>query len=382
MNDTFNAGNVPPRKKFLCSKQGGISRRSFLALMISSFVAGCGPSQQPTIVPGTSTRTSAPFLQPTAPIAPDTARRVMQLAVLRLQAGQIRGLGWSPDGSFLAVGASPDVQLWNARTGKHVATLQGHTNQVYGTAWSPDGSMLATASQDGTVRLWNIQERRVLHVLRLSTTFWMISVAWSPDGHRLVSGDATGFVHVWDVRTGKRLVTWSGAPLGKQVALGNPYAVWGVTWAPDGKRIASTRYDGIVQVWAALEGDSAGEELAVLRTSSYPNGVAWSPDGRLLASTGDDGTVQVWTTTWKNSAVLDPHDRAGWTLAVTWSPDARMLAASREGHLVQLWDVRTGREVISLDGHTDEVWSTAWSPDGLRLASGSDDGTVRVWGVP
>ncbi len=151
----------------------------------------------------------------------------MQLALLRPQAGQIRGLGWSPDGSFLAVGTSPDVQLWNDRTGKRVATLQGHTNQVYGTAWSPDASMLATASQDGTVRLWNIQERTTLHVLRISTTFWMISVAWSPDGHRLVSGDATGFVHVWDIRTSKHLVTWSGAPSGKQVALSYPYAVWG-----------------------------------------------------------------------------------------------------------------------------------------------------------
>jgi WD40 repeat protein len=191
---------------------------------------------------------------------------------------------------------------------------------------------------------------------------------------------------VWDVRTGKHLFSWSGAPLGKQVALSYPYAVWGVTWAPDGKRIASTRYDGIVQVWDAHEGDSAytaGKELVALHTSSYPNGVAWSPDGRLLASTSDDGTVQLWSTsTWENMAVLNPHDRVGWTLAVTWSPDASMLAASREGHLVQLWDVRTGREAITLDGHTDEVWSTAWSPDGLRLASGSDDGTVRVWGVP
>ncbi len=209
---------------------------------------------------------------------------------------------------------------------------------------------------------WNVPERTTFHTLRISTTFWMISVAWSPDGHRLASGDATGFVHVWDVRTGKHLVTWSGAPLGKQVAFSNPYAVWGMTWVPDGKHISSTRYDGIVQVWDALAGDSAfsaGKELVVLHTSSCPNGVAWLPDDRLLASMSDDGTVQVWATTWKNSAVLDPHDRAGWTLAIAWSPDARLLAASREGHLVQLWDVRTGREAITLDGHTDEVGSTA-----------------------
>src|SRR5215471_5492799 len=100
MHDTFNAGNVPQRKDFLCSKKRGISRRSFLALMISGLAAGCGPSQQPPMLLGTPTRTAASFLQPSAPIAPDTARHVAQLAVLHPQAGRLRGLGWSPDGGL------------------------------------------------------------------------------------------------------------------------------------------------------------------------------------------------------------------------------------------------------------------------------------------
>lgn len=107
-------------------------------------------------------------------------------------------------------------------------------------------------------------------------------------------------------------------------------------------------------------------QLAVLLPlAGQIRGLSWSPDGSFLAVGASPG-IQLWNTrtgqhvaTWKDIAVLDPHDRAGWTLVLIWSPDACMLAVSRAGHLVQLWDVRTGREAITLDGHTDEVGSTA-----------------------
>src|SRR5262249_32625863 len=52
---------------------------------------------------------------------------------------------------------------------------------------------------------------------------------------------------------------------------------------------------------------------------------------------------------------------------------------------IRVWDLETGQGVLTLQGHTEEVWCAAFSPDGRRLVSGSRDRTIKVWettGVP
>jgi WD40 repeat protein len=46
---------------------------------------------------------------------------------------------------------------------------------------------------------------------------------------------------------------------------------------------------------------------------------------------------------------------------------------------VKLWDAQTGKEILSLAGHTQEVTSVAFSPDGRLALSSSRDGTAIVW---
>jgi WD40 repeat protein len=67
---------------------------------------------------------------------------------------------------------------------------------------------------------------------------------------------------------------------------------------------------------------------------------------------------------------------------VAFSPDGRLLASGSTGQqMIKLWDVASGREVRTLKGHTDWVWSVAFSPDGRLLASSSYDWTVKLWEV-
>jgi WD40 repeat protein len=75
---------------------------------------------------------------------------------LERQQGVISALAWSPDGRQIAVaGASPEVVIYDAETGKRVAACTGHPAGIYAIAYTPDSAKIATGGFDGTVRIYN-----------------------------------------------------------------------------------------------------------------------------------------------------------------------------------------------------------------------------------
>ncbi len=57
------------------------------------------------------------------------------------------------------------------------------------------------------------------------------------------------------------------------------------------------------------------------------------------------------------------------------------MASGSEDNTVKLWSVESQKEVTTLQGHSDSVYSVAFSPDGKYLASRSSDKTVKLWSV-
>jgi WD40 repeat protein/transcriptional regulator with XRE-family HTH domain len=64
---------------------------------------------------------------------------------------------------------------------------------------------------------------------------------------------------------------------------------------------------------------------------------------------------------------------------VIYSPDGKRVATASADKTAKIWDAVTGQLLLTLKGHTDEVWGLAFSPDGQRLATSSSDQTAKVW---
>jgi WD40 repeat protein/tRNA A-37 threonylcarbamoyl transferase component Bud32 len=287
------------------------------------------------------------------------------LLTLRGHTDGVRGVSFSPDGKRLA-SASDDgtIRVWDATTGQQLLTLKGHGDKTTCVAFNFDGQYLASAGWDETVRIWNVVTGREVHTFR-GHVGHVYGVAFTPDGRRLASGGGDRTVRIWDISDGREVLTLKD----------HTDMVTSVVFSPDGRRLASASSDRTVKVWDL----SATPSPRTFRGHDGEVwGVAFSPDGSRLASASWDRTVKVWDVE-RGTEVVALKGHTGFVVSVAFSAHGQRLVSGSVDTTVRIWDMATGEEMLCCRGHTGEVRGIASTPDAERLASASRDGTVKIW---
>jgi WD40 repeat protein len=308
-------------------------------------------------------------------------RPKVEIVPLIAHAGIVNAAAFSRDGAFVLT-ASDDgtLKLWDIAGARLVRTFAGHKGKVTDVAFSPDGARALSGGEDRTIRLWEIATGRLVRTIYAHLDAFsheVSSVAFSPDGKRLLSGSlGEDAAKLWDAETGRLVRVF-------QHAKGSLRAgVTSAVFSPDGARVATGgNGNKIVNLWDTETGRLVQAFGEAPPAFLYRVKLAFSSDGaRILA--GDNTSLKVWDTAkgtlihTLGSGGLGNDGRA----FVAFTTDGTLAATNEYDSGLKFWSVETGQLARTFKPQSGRFVAT--SPDGTRTLSDESFGkTLKLWDV-
>lgn len=216
--------------------------------------------------------------------------------LIQAAGGPVNGVAFSPDGRWLAAGSARGVSLWEVMAdqtfGKRIDVT---TEDIQSTrvAITEDSRNLVVGFRDSSIRIWRIPDAHDrLHEngqtvfpspTELSGHSLMVTcLALSPDGTRLASGSDDGTLRIWDLQA-------EDVSSSAIVLAGHTDSVVSLDYSPAGNRLASVDESGKVRLWnfdeAQLMEDAlrtAGRELTQEERRRYLGSALEALDSTLV----------------------------------------------------------------------------------------------------
>uniref|UniRef100_A0A8C8M677 Striatin n=1 Tax=Oncorhynchus tshawytscha TaxID=74940 RepID=A0A8C8M677_ONCTS len=276
-------------------------------------------------------------------------------------------------------------------------TLRSHFDSIRGLAFHPVEPVLVTASEDHTLKLWNLQKTapaKKCAALDVEPIYTfrahrgaVLCVTMSSTGEQCFSGGVDGTIQSWNTPNPNIDPYDSYEPsVLRGALLGHTDSVWGVVYSSAHQRLLSCSGDGTVRLWNAANTSPAlavFNEKGELGVPTSVDLVCSEPAHMVTSfSTGEIGLFNMET-----RQLILKLDQTGEPEApckinkVLSHPTLPITITAQEDRHIQFFDNNTGKCIHSMVAHLDAVTSLAVDPNGLYLMSGSHDCSIRLWNM-
>ncbi|KAG9318377.1 WD40 repeat-like protein [Chiua virens] len=301
------------------------------------------------------------------------------------------------------------IRVWNWRKGECIRTLEGHTDGVVSLNF--DANVLASGSVDTTVKIWNFctgeaftlrGHRDWVNAVRLWDAHGSASSSTNPcrstlkidAGKMLFSASDDGTIRLWDLAK-RTCVRQLIGHVGQVQSL----RILDVDVAPDDDDsssaadavVAENSSSDIIQLCGGSNpadictvvthdmrkpSESTDDVRSTNRIAINPAiGVTGKPAKKPVLISGSlDNTIKVWDVeTGKAMRTLFGHIEGVWAVAC----DKLRLVSGSHDRTIKVWNREEGKCTTTLFGHRGAVTCVGLGED--KIVSGSDDGDVRIW---
>jgi WD40 repeat protein len=173
------------------------------------------------------------------------------------------------------------LQVWDVKTGSLLHSLLGHRLPVLSVALSPDEKWALSNSPDGTVKLWNVADGKLVKNLKTEDKKGG-QVFFSRDGKRAYY---LGFmIKIWDLASEKVIESFEKA--GPNIFAHYP---------PDLRiSIVADNSKGVLSLWSVFERKLVRTLERKIKKNREILKVGFSPTGKWAAVAGEDQLLQVF----------------------------------------------------------------------------------------
>jgi len=297
------------------------------------------------------------------------------------------------------------IAKWDFERGPGNYALARQGLRINGIDFSPDGKRLLTADDEGYAVVWDTTTKQELRQLDHRNAA-LNEASFFAQGRRIMDrgGDGTRFFDGETYALRKSLepdpvlrlfATSPALPPTVAVALRSNLMLWqdeeksqtfdvdtffgevtAMTFSADGTLLAVGYGDGALKVY---DMSSRKAVMSAWEQAGQISRISFAPRGDTLVGVAAGDPVAIVWSVGQHAAISRLSNGSARIEQARFSPDgSRVITANADG-TAKIYEARSGRLLMSLEGHGGAVLDATFSPDGTLVATSSEDGFARVW---